>query len=889
MNNLFSSPWQAAVAAIIVAMIVVYWTGRAFRLIAPGQKVFYLADIFGFIFRIPEFLLTPFIRLVSGTATVLRISAWLERVFSDDALKGYLDRYYAKEKNHKNDLLLTGDLLGYAQRNFPQESYPFMYRHCPEDIPPQMVIDGRLPNGDLPAPVCAPSLLDYEFNGQCFRFGAKCGVTMFFVACTILTLANLYVSASISNVSRPHIQLEQRITHDMWSASEVKEAADALQSETDAIAELRMSGIKSSLPTPLIPALALGFLTWFGVWRGVIKAGVSVKIKPLTRMYKEATVRYKSRLDAIHTARRNYIKQLEIAEIDTSPLLTLGHASGSFRFRGALNSWERGAPVKISIMDATTGIWAAGLTGSGKTVFLKALFSSLMDERAAAIKRGEPRYLSFFIGDGKATLWKDLIVIAEKAGQLGDVRVIGCDVGQWGVDLCEGTHPMVLGDTIMSMLTRGKPDGEIWGKAAKDIINKMGMLLEAAEFTPFGYDYLQTYGERLYSLSTLAKYLQDGGDYEQTNELISAIYDAIKTGNYYGRFDELATAELDNAMNYIQFAWRELAPETQTSVKFNVNCALSGFTLHAGLRRQFATGGAEKQMNINEVWGEGGTGSGITMINLSELEDGGESAKLVMIFLNTLLHAEARKREMRDKNIRFKERCFKFWDELQTIVTTGTPLSDAEFCLVNRSTGLSYVVASQSFTALENVMGEVAARNFTAQMRNKIILQTDEITNNLAIKLSGESLRSFVFKSTDFESFEAMCREQNTSLDAIITDKARLYVNNGLMPLVAKSMHYIKDAPLPVNFDTNTTLPVEFDGRFYPPEHVIQMNLQDTVSRVHYEQSATWRQEDKLSEWMKEGNNREPILKPEDMTGIGANALMIVQRAGQMQMDIVYM
>ena len=643
MSTFLSSPMYV-IGIIAIVMFALYVVGRIIGIVAPGQKVFYLGDMFGFIFKAPDLVLNPIIHLLSRTSAFLRISAWFETKLSDDALKGYMDRYFSKEKNHKNDPLLTGDLHAYAQQNFRESEYPFLYRHVPEDIPPQMIIDGRLPNGDFPAPVCAPALLDYEFNGQSFRFGAKAGLTMFFFVLAVLFAANLYVGASVSKITPPTIQIEQTVHRDIWDATEAKGLDEALVAEAASIAQSRVSGLTANLPTPFIPAILLGLLTWFGVWRGLINSGVSIRIKPMTRMYKEAIVRYKSRLDAIYTARRNYIKQLEIAEIDTSPLLTLGHASGTFRFRGALNSWERGAPVKISIMDATTGIWAAGLTGSGKTVFLKALFTSLMEERAAAIRRGEPRYLSFFIGDGKATLWKDLIVIAEKAGQLGDVRVIGCGEGQWGVDLCEGTHPMILGDTIMSMLTRGKPDGEIWGKAAKDIINKMGMLLEAAEFTPFGYDYLQTYGERLYSLSTLAKYLQDGGDYDQTNELISAIYNAIRTGNYYGRFDELATAELDNAINYIQFAWRELAPETQTSVKFNVNCALSGFTLHSGLRRQFATGGAEKQMNISEVWCEGGTGGGITMINLSELEDGGESAKLVMIFLNTLLHAEARKR-----------------------------------------------------------------------------------------------------------------------------------------------------------------------------------------------------------------------------------------------------
>lgn len=904
--EMLTSP-TVAIPAIISIMMVVYFVGRLTGLIENGQKVFYVEEIFDFILGIPDFLIGLISKPLVKLPLFLRMQDRWNDKLSAESIRRWLDNYYADEKHHKNDPKLKGDRLAIAREKFPEEDYPYLYRHCPDDLLPEMIIDGHLPNGELPAPVLAPCHIDYQFVSEVAKFAIKSGAIL--ALCSFIAwypIKNMLVPAAVKSANI-NVQVDNEIHHDVWSQAEMLEIRKAQGEETAALAKARVDDVLSGLPKGILSSLLLMLLASTAIFKSVLSEGGSKLVKPLTHMFKDSTSRYKSRLDQVINKRRAYIKQLEIAAIDKSPMIPFGVASGTFRFRGVLGAYERGAPAQISLMDATAGVWVSGLTNSGKTsTIAKPTFKRFLEIRADAIKRGEPRYLSLVIGDGKDTLRQELEPMIIAAGQGDDIRRIGCEEGvEYGVDLYDNITPDLAGDILMMKMTQGSGD-PIWGKAGSNFLKKAGKIIWAAELTPWGYKYLQTYGERVKSLIThykicMSPALQD--------EAIAAIREAIATGVYYPGFAEEVNAELDMAIEYVETTFRNLATETSSSVLFNIDASLSDFTMHGPLCRQFATGGAEKLITIPEFWGTGGGGGGLTILSLSDLEDGGEAAKVVSIFITTLMKAEARKREMADPHIRFKERNILFWDEFQTIATKGSALSDAEFCLVNRSTGLSYFVLSQSLTALENVMGDVAARNFAMQMRGaKIMLATEDVpTIQMMCQLSGETMRLQVYKSDHYESFEAMCVEHRTSLRQIISKRARLsaeYQSGRPIRDAFRALRFISKAPAPIEFETNT-LPVKFDGRFVHSNCGQEDVTNQTISGLKSLtggiagfsdpalagslQAAHWRHEDKLSEWMKEGIHREPVLKTEDITNLGNNALMVLRRAGDLRQDIIYL
>ncbi|MGH8429708.1 MAG: type IV secretory system conjugative DNA transfer family protein, partial [Solimonas sp.] len=494
---------------------------------------------------------------------------------------------------------------------------------------------------------------------------------------------------------------------------------------------------------------------------------------------------------------RAYLAQLKVVrEFDKSPLIDIGLASGMFRFRGQLSAPEQGQTVRMSLIDLMQHLVLLGGTGEGKTrSIILPVVKQLLALRASYAAEAKPRAMSFYCTDGKAVLWRDIKGAAEKAGQGGDVRVIGCNetAGEYGVDLLEGVDPQLLADIIRSVMRQTKGgeggDSSFWPDMAADLLRNCATIARAWESTDDGLALVGKTGERIYSLVMIYQLAVDD---ELQERAVRAVLAAINDPAQWPYVAEYAGAELMDAIRYVRSQWLRLADATKTGITANVTNAMAPFASNVKLRGAFATGRGQRLMKIADAWGS------ICLVNVSSLEYG-IAGRIVNVMLKTLLYTEARKREMANPDIGLDEKLLFVADEFQDLITADVAgMSDSNFWNVARSTGTIGFVSTQGMASLEQAVGRIAAENFALQMRSKIFLRVeDPATMEYAKKLAGKTLRSYTFESDRYESFEALVREQG--VNPLESGPARIIeLPNNYIGALASGWFQVHKASLPV-------------------------------------------------------------------------------------------
>lgn len=884
----------------------------------------FIANLINMGFSLIRTLISPiymmlrriFLAIPAAGQIVSKVSDWLDTKINADKLESDFNRRYSRDK----DALTRGDLLAAAEERYPSARFPWLYRSLasiPEDIQRPVIIDGRLPGGLSTYENITAKYADKITVAKAKKYaiiGATFWALMFFVflfgLTTLMQLSALDKVPLDSGVARQQIH-SLPAYGDIWSPDEAKELAADLKSRAETAAaagnsveatQRRFAVITSG--HGITTSIALFFLIFFASWRATVRAACQDAAEPFSRVNKEETVRFKHRIDDREVSENSHKLELATLDYDDTPLLRLGQASGVYEARGSLSAPKRNATMQMSLMDMGKHVFISGATGGGKSrSILLPMISQLLELRGEAKLEGHPERFSFYGTDAKGVLWQDIYQLVLKApgNQVEDVRVIGIQPHEYGIDLLNGVHPRVMADILCSCIKQvyaSGQGGDFWERSATDVIRNLALICSAWEQTEDGLQYANEQNERPYSLTTIFKLAQSSWSMKKDDEAL--IWRAMKEVNadILRRYDDpsdagfigLEVEEIEDAIGFFLNSWNNLAEDTRSSIGAHINIALGGFSNNMALRRSFGNGGFDKRQNgkmisISEAWGS------IFLLNIPMAETG-SAGRLTNIFLKTLFYMEARKRQVDYVNqygpdavaLEKLQRIFFVADEFQELVSADpSGESDSSFWNVARSTGTSGIVAVQSHNGLIKQIGEAETNNLLNQFRTSIMLLLEDNTSvEMAVKRSGTTLRSYTYDNDHHESYAMMVMENK---EDILMRGAYRYSDESAA--VCNSLLDILYVWFPIQFIKKSLFDIDY--RFVKGA---SFNINDPTAGIsHYNESlkaATWRAEDRLSRYMSEGNNEVPLLKQSDITSLGSSyAVMYVQRAGGIRMDIV--
>jgi hypothetical protein len=520
--------------------------------------------------------------------------------------------------------------------------------------------------------------------------------------------------ATMQSLSDDQVALTLR--RDYWNAQEKAQAVQAARANAQSVYEQTQGvGLLASLIDPLRLLFPLAFAALMGIlaFRGSMSAALAVVGAGFHDGTKEQTVRWKFRQEQRHFEYQSYVAQVRRATgFDTTPLITLGEASGVFRFRGRLDAPYREQSMKLSLLDLHQNMLIIGGTGSGKTrLIIKPLIKQLLQIRLHEMQRAKdlrvkhqldaqlpttrahtqklhgefeypfgvpptftqkadgswtveiidyPLELSMYVTDGKAVLYQDVEQLALKNGQFNDLMVVGPGDGEYSVDLLDGQEPQLVSDTIKSVARQsggGSGKEDIWPDMAAEVIRNCAVVARVFDLTPEGLQWAQLHRERPYSLVFIYQLAMDHGPLVQ--RVLEAILRTLENSALSNNIRPYATTELQDAMLYLSKTWIPMVAATRDGIKINITNVMGGFASNVTLRRSFSSGAGEHLVSVDQFWGR------LVVTNISTL-DYGVAGRIINVFLKTLFMTEAVKRQKRNTDAlnRMEKQFFERYPEL---------------------------------------------------------------------------------------------------------------------------------------------------------------------------------------------------------------------------------
>lgn len=779
-----------------------------------------------------------------------------------------------------------------ARSIWPEEVYPFLYQDVPEDIRRPVWEDGRLIGG-LPV----TWLADRHLTAPLLTHAAMAGLTAAFLLSILPILA--FVLGGLGALVAPYwsaFTAEPR-TLESWpdgsqiTASRLTYLWQATGMTLATVVELAIRLILFSLAWLLFAAGA-GLLVAFAVIETVRRE----KAKPYQLITKDGLVRWPYRAEARAIAHTTYCKQVEMSAgyLKATPLFQIGKTTGAMRLRGDFNAPMRDQTLCLDGDSVFQHTLVMGGTGEGKTTaILKPLLRQFIARKSFGL----------YVCDAKGVLWNDALAIVKSMKRTKDVVIIGTGEDQLGVDVVSGLTPTQTAGVLRSVMTQlgGASSDSFWPDMAATVMRHALTIGQAYARTEAGKR-LATGADgddplNPYSLWWAYQALLAPETLSNALEAIKAILEeelelarSGKTGLSPADYAILTSDEVRASRDYLSGAWKDMAERTQSGILASVSQLMDGFSGAPVLRKRFVSGLSEGTIPLTSAL-EGK----IVLSALSNVEDG-LPARLVNILLKTCLYREARLREAAFKAEGKRPQdspCVVMMDEVQEIVTVDptSGLSDATFWNVARSTGLIGIFATQTVAALEQAMGEAAAKNFLQQARSKIFLRSeDRATIDYACWCAGKFERNRVFEEGQSESIEHRVLVDQWDPLATPDPDEEFPIKNGFMLMLKAALMLVN--PASRQMSQPSVRPVYApDLRFIPQGGGLfgggdAQSL--AIAQTSARQAAHWRAEDLERKYRAEGNQSQDALTPADMIGMGRwHAYALVQRAGAMRQDII--
>lgn len=816
-------------------------------------------------------------------------------------------------------LLIHGKRREYAELLAPSSKYPSLYVVPPRDLARSLVTDGRLINGMAPAKTLAGKALSDEFVTHAWasanRLALRTGwitlvVTVAFSAWLALGTGRMLwaggaepkPTASSGPLSGPanrqigvssDPEFISKNYVDVWSRKEAAAIAEKINAAADnggfaSVTENRTTAILAGILTLILLTVASLLLTgatarifWLSRFRYLVYRAADESVEGLRHGWREALQRWRWRLPDREMELASYDDQVRFAtQIDKSPLIDVGVSLGVLEHRGHLLAPPQDTPVRMSVADLLQHVDVLGGSGEGKS---RNFYIPVVRQLLQLRQKGYP--IALYATDDKGAIGADIQQIAAEVGlPESDVLVVGTGPDDWRVDLLDGLEPVEVADIIKSVAKQagGEAGDDFWPEMASDLLLQVAVVLQAAEFTEAGEEWVRLNNMRMYSLLNILRVASDDAEIIKTLEIVIAAL--ADENNQYRTIAHLDKNGLKASISYLVGNWLSMVDATKDGIRSNARKALRSFAFRDDIAYGFADGAGEKLIAASEL-----ISNKVKIINIAASE--GSAQRMVAIMLKTLLFKQARDAEKRDPT--FAKERLRWWfnpqpgvdadryainiflaDEYQGLVTSsGTDgVSDATVWNVLRSAGVAGILLSQSVSAYRMAIGDKPTDNMRKNWRTKIVLRTEDLaTIEEAKKLAGKTMR---FQSLDWNHMEgsvAVRRETGMTADSI----PRYEWNDQL------------DGIKPLQFAGHMK-PFRFAGYNEPFELDSRFITTGTPGDSSSAQAAYWRQEDRASGILQHGSSHTEAVQEEDLMQMGrGRALVFVQRAGGTRVEIV--
>jgi hypothetical protein len=839
--------------------------------------------------------------VIQGIASVLRmvgiarlIPTPVGRLFGGDYTNRMLAASEARYASSAS-AIVRGDLAAAAALRYPPATYPELYGDVPDDLVRPIVTDGRLVTGERIAAL-APRRVSFDTVRKLYDATARRSDDSILFAFVIVVLAALFIGVStfggMSAVLGDTAQVAT-VPGDVWESADIDRATSAARTST----QLKVAAKVSAATVSGLLAAALSFAAMFGItWlvqaRSIarpscISSGINTLInsdETLTKESKEEIVRWKYRQDDRAIERSSYREQLSAAKADTSPVIQLGVGTGLLTYRGSLQGLSKGQRCLMSLRDFAQNLLVLGGTGQGKTfaVLLPicAQWIGLQQSKSATAPT-----MALFASDGKGVLWRDIQGLAQSMNiPASKVRVIGCGADEYGVDLVDGLPPHILAEAltqVMSQMSSGKSADPFWATMAGRVIEASATIAHAAEITNTGLAYIDRTGERLYSPAGIYAIALSSPTNSLLADMVDGIVDAFAGNDTRPDVAANSTTGLVEAIKFMLVELPGMADATRTSILANVTNTLGGFVMLPVLRAKFGAASATNILNVDTIFDDGT----ITLVNLSPTEYGA-AGRLANIMTKLRLYHRARVRNLKDSTIGDKCKVMVMMDECQDLITAGSGgYAETTFLNYSRSTGLSFVMATQGIPALRAALGEASngqvTENLVQQLRSKIVIQIEDLDTLKYLQgLFGKTLRAYPDDHENHESFAAAQMERNGTLHDF--DNIAPY---GISDADADQLANNQE---PGFVGAQRRALGKTDWQFYAADISGGGNQGPTIDWTEKLKSVMQRAEDKRIEAIRHGWHEESVIHDSDMSALGrGQAIVYIKRASHSVTDII--
>jgi hypothetical protein len=857
-----------------------------------------MSAIFGLIFMAIAAVIQGLAKILRKTGIARLIPTPVKTLFGNDYTSRMLtasDARYAKS----GSAMVRGDLFEAAKTKYPPAAYPELFEDVPDDLVRPIISDGRLITGERISAL-APRRISFDTVSKLYDAKARQAEDSILFSSVVAVIVASIVGLSAGAATQASFgasqsqAIEQTSKSDIWESADIAKAQSSAKTKAQLMSAARMSTatVVGAISWVLVFALIFG-IAWLVLARMIsrpkcISGGIDTLInsdETLTKESKEEIVRWKYRQDDRAVERRSYREQLVAAKADTSPAIQIGFGTGVMLYRGCLQGLMMGQRCIMTIKDFAQNLLILGGTGQGKTfaVLLPicAQWIALQMARAA----GAPT-MALFASDGKGVLWRDIMGLALSMGiPKSKIRVIGCGVDEYGVDLVDGLPPHILAEALTQVMTQlsagGGNSDPFWATMAGRVIEASATIAHAAEVTNAGLKYIARTGGRLYSPAGIYEIAMSNPTNSLLAEMVDGIVEAFDKSDTRQDIAANSTTGLVSAIKFMMVQVPGMADATRTSILANVTNTLGGFTALPILTAKFGAASATNILNIDTIFDDGN----ITLVNLSPTEYGA-AGRLANIMTKLRLYHRARVRNIKDPLVGDTSKVMVMMDECQDLITAGAGgYAETTFLNYSRSTGLSFVMATQGIPALRAALGEASngqkTENLVQQLRSKIVIQIEDLDTLRYLQgLFGKTLRAYPDDHENHESLAAAQMERNGTLydfDCVTPysinddDADRLALNQepGFVGAQRQSLY-------------------KTDWQYYAADISGGGAQSPTVDWTEKLKSVMHRAEDKRIDTIRHGWHEESLVHDSDMAALGrGQAFVYIKRAVHSVMDIV--
>nr|NTA46413.1 type IV secretion system DNA-binding domain-containing protein [Agrobacterium tumefaciens] len=752
--------------------------------------------------------------------------------------------------------LLRGDLVAYAEQEYPRDEFPTAWAAIPDDIRRPLIWDGRLLNGRRVAEMAKAAMTDEVVSRALVRSGVHAfGLSM------LIGSAILYVAIGASHGFFAIFEGITPFPSWAWDNGAYLPVASWL---VLTVIERLMTVLTIAIGSGLI---FMAFpLFWFYAFAGAMNSAWSSVSSPLRVATRDSEVFWKSNVLARTLQIKAYEREVEQAttRLAHQPLIPVGAGTGTIRGRGDMEAPTKGQTVAYDGESIRQHTLILGGTGAGKTrLVIRPLFKRIMEANW-----GEGHKIGAYVTDGKGTLWRDLAPVV--AANRDDVAILGTGADHYGLDLVAGMSPLEVSTTFKAIAGQinGESKDSFWPESASLLLMHSATLARALELDEeLSQEWVQKRGCRPYSLIGIAILSENAALMNDSFVRFADLAGTVGPNTPTEYKEKLI--EADKSITWLSESFLKLGENTKGSILANVSAVLGKLSGAPEITRRFCSGAYERSVDVDHA-----LKGGILFVAVGETEHG-MAGKVITTWLKTRLYILARRRLLTDPEGCRLNSCALFADEFQMLATVG-PDTDTTFWNIARETGVFMVAATQSLAALQQAIGQDATNNLTNLLRSKIILKTEEVTTiNYAKQLAGEVARGWEYEDGFYAT--QFVRE------LVIGDRGNLAVNvsgfQGLFPVqfnssVAQASPY------------NASHLAEMWQRASNPVGNGSVDSGDGGASQNAQQMAMREEDQNRNTLVGSLQMRGKIDTDELLIGSG-HAFAIIQRAGGDRMDII--